>query len=86
MKKSGKRTYVDHYTCNAPSKKILEQYRFEGIIAVGEEYKGDQRAYIRIPIDLLKKRGLYSPDLTALYINCEKLIRDLEEKSQKKKK
>ncbi|MEM4703010.1 MAG: hypothetical protein QXP53_00790 [Candidatus Pacearchaeota archaeon] len=67
--------FVIHYTCNSPPHHVLKK---NGLESLGDKYQTQPREHIKIPEELLKKKGLFSEDPIILYINCEKLMRDLK--------
>lgn len=66
--------FVVHYTCNAPSLKVLKRY---GIETMGEAFGcADDREVVKIPEKLYKRFGYkIGGDLRAV---SEHLLRDIE--------
>lgn len=67
---------VFHYTCNAPSQKVLDDY---GISAIGGGFDRDAREFLLIPSEVFEKKGIPIPeDKNILTIEAENLLRRLE--------
>ncbi|MBU4069442.1 MAG: hypothetical protein KJ646_00495 [Nanoarchaeota archaeon] len=67
---------VIHYTCNAPSKEILQTI---GIESIGHKFGCvDSREVLKIPFEIYKKQGFQIPqDKYQLIINSELLMKRL---------
>ena len=64
-----------HYTCNAPSNRVLERW---GISAVGHNYGCSRdREVLQIPLDVYLANFLFTNDQDLLNINLENLMRNL---------
>ena len=71
------RDSIIHYTCNSPSKKVLDKY---GIKLLGDQFGcKDAREVIEIPREVYTKSGLKdTSNKMILNINLEKLMRELK--------
>ncbi|MEM1535959.1 MAG: hypothetical protein QXQ82_02130 [Candidatus Pacearchaeota archaeon] len=67
--------YVLHYTCNPPTKDVLDHYKIKQI---GKEYGFSERELLLIPEELIiKEKGYMPEDKIALAIICENLLAQL---------
>jgi hypothetical protein len=66
-----------HYTCNSPSKEILEK---NGITPMGKFFGCyNESEVLEIPMDIYKKEGFKGiPKKEILTLNLEKLIKNLK--------
>tara|TARA_Y100000034_G_C6904401_1_gene419223 strand:+ start:614 stop:883 length:270 start_codon:yes stop_codon:yes gene_type:complete len=66
---------VWHYTCNAPSQKVLDFYN---ISTIGDIYSRDSREVLIIPSEAFENEGMVVPeDENVLTINAETLLKRL---------
>jgi hypothetical protein len=69
---------IIHYTCNAPTKKILKE---NNITPIGDNFGCvNDTEVLEIPMELYLKKGFRGTDKEDLTINCEKLMRNLSRK------
>ena len=70
------RNEIIHYTCNAPSREILEKNNLESI---GKLFGSDGREILRIPLAVYNKYGFSEiKDKNILKINSEIMMRKLK--------
>lgn len=71
------KTSFVHYTCNSPSKEILDK---NGITPMGESFGcANETEVLEIPLEVYKKAGFKGiPKKEVLTLNLEKLIKNLK--------
>ncbi len=73
--------YIRHYTCNSPKEEILKKYT---ILPIGKMHGfNEDRELLLIPIALCEKVFGKIKKTTPLTINCENLLKRIEEKFRK---
>ncbi len=73
----GGNSEIIHYTCNAPSKEILEKY---GIKCIGNDFNCiDPKEVLRIPLRVYEGKGFSElKDREVLKINLENMLKQLK--------
>ncbi|MFH1503422.1 MAG: hypothetical protein ABIE36_02080 [Candidatus Diapherotrites archaeon] len=66
-----------HYTCNSPSKEVLEK---NGIVPIGKNFGClNELEVLEIPLEVYKKEGFKGiPKKEILTLNLEKLVKKLK--------
>lgn len=73
---SKSRNEIIHYTCNAPTKKILNKHQ---ITCLGKDFNSDEREVLAIPLKTYEKFSFKNlQDKNVLKINSEIIMRSLK--------